>query len=174
MIRRRGRAASRGGGLNRLLKRSQFSADQTVDMRRTRPAADRGFTLIELLVVLLIMAVLITIGLGTFLAQRSKAEDADAKTSTVAAATAMTIYHGDHETYATATPAELAKIEISLGRARGLTVSGGATTFKVSVDSAAGGTFAIERLASGVLQRTCTQPGVGGCSSTVDALGDRW
>ena len=83
-------------------------------MLRSRLAADRGFTLVELLVAMLIIGILMAVGIATFLAQRSKAEDADAKTSAVTAAKAMTIYHDDNDTFAAATPADLAKIEPSL------------------------------------------------------------
>ena len=62
-----------------------------------------GFTLVELLVAMLIIGILIAVGIATFLARRSKAEDADAKTSAVTAAKAMTIYHEDNDTFATAT-----------------------------------------------------------------------
>lgn len=143
-------------------------------MRRPPLAAERGFTLVELLVVMLIIGILSAVGIGTFLNQRSKAEDADAKASASTAAKAMAIFHTEHDTYAGATAAELAKIEVSLGRADNLSVTGDDTTFTVSVDSAAGGTFSLAKQASGAIERECTQPGVGGCAGTPDAHGNRW
>jgi prepilin-type N-terminal cleavage/methylation domain-containing protein len=143
-------------------------------MRRPHPAAERGFTLVEILVVMLIIGILAAVGIATFLNQRSKAQDADAKSAASTAAKAMTIWHTDHDTYAGATQVELADIEVSLGRARNLTVTGDDSTFAISVDSAAGGAFSITKLASGAFLRDCSEPGVGGCAATADADGNRW
>jgi type IV pilus assembly protein PilA len=144
-------------------------------MSRSRLAGSEGFTLVELLVVILIIGVLAAAGLAAFLNQRGKAQDADAKSSVAAAAKALETWGTDHGGYAGATPLALARIEPSLGQARGLAVQATPTTYTVSVDSAGdGGTFSLERLASGETVRDCTHPGSGTCRDQPDAQGNRW
>jgi type IV pilus assembly protein PilA len=143
-------------------------------MIRSRLRADDGFTLVELLVAMLILAVLVAVGLGSFLAQRGKAQDANAKTSVVTASKAMLAYGTQKNGFADATPGALAKLEPSLGQARNLTVTSTQTTFTVSVDSAAGGAYSLEHAAGGVEKRDCTLPGTGACHADADAQGNRW
>ena len=47
-------------------------------------------------------------------------------------------------------------------------------TFTVTVDSAAGGAYSLERLSDGAIVRDCTQPGEGSCATDLDAQGNRW
>jgi prepilin-type N-terminal cleavage/methylation domain-containing protein len=144
-------------------------------MSRSRLAASEGFTLVELLVVILIIGILAAVGLGAFLAQRGKAQDANAKASVATAAKAMEAWNTEHSGYDGATPAGLVRIEPSLGQARNLNVESAPRTYTVSVDSAGdGGTFSIERRSTGELVRDCTHPGLGTCHDTADAHGDRW
>jgi prepilin-type N-terminal cleavage/methylation domain-containing protein len=146
-------------------------------MHRSRLRADDGFTLVELLVVTLIVGILAAIGLATLLNQRGKAQDAEAKTTVVTGAKAIEAYATDHGgDYADVTPGDLSKIEPSLGEARNLSVTSTATTYTVSVDSAAaeGAAFTIERIASGHSVRSCALPGIGGCGADADANGNRW
>jgi prepilin-type N-terminal cleavage/methylation domain-containing protein len=146
-------------------------------MLRSRLRADEGFTLVELLVAILIVGVLIAVGLASFLDQREKAQDAEAKAAAVTATTAMVVYSTQHDgTYTGATPAALVKIEKALGEARGLTVEATADTFNVSVRSASpeSTVFSVALSKEGASTRDCTNPGVDACRSELDANGDRW
>ncbi|WP_053226946.1 type IV pilin protein [Solirubrobacter soli] len=146
-------------------------------MVRSRLRADDGFTLVEMLVVTLIIGVLAAVALATFLNQRAKAQDAEAKTSTVTAAKAIEAYSTDYDgAYDGATVDELTKIEPALGKARGLAIDVNGHTFTVSVVSAAseGTVFSISRAADGLSTRDCTNPGTGGCHADLDAGGNRW
>jgi prepilin-type N-terminal cleavage/methylation domain-containing protein len=144
-------------------------------MRRPRSAADEGFTLVELLVVILIIGILAAIALPTFLNQRNKAQDTEAKTAVSTAAKAMEAWNTDHTTYAGATPADLVKIEPALSQARGLTVTSSDTAYTVTVDSVGdGGTFSLARADDGSVLRDCTNPGAGGCAANADGQGNRW
>jgi prepilin-type N-terminal cleavage/methylation domain-containing protein len=127
---------------------------------------ERGFTLVETLVVVLIVAVLASVALALFVNQRTKAQDAEAKTTAGVATRALLVWHQDHGSFSGAGIAQLARIEPTLATARGLVVSTTDTTYRVSVDSAAGpaggGPFEIEHR-TGRTERTCTAPGRGGC-----------
>ena len=146
---------------------------------RPRAADEAGFTLVELLVVILIIGVLAAIGIASFLNQRSKAQDSQAKVYATTAAKALEVWHTQHDTYVGATGAGLSGIEPSLSQAANLTLGTlGRTTFRVEVDSEAGtsggGTFTIDRQANGVVLRDCTNPGAGGCHANADVSGNRW
>lgn len=143
-------------------------------MSRQRLRAEDGFGLVELLVVVLIIGILVTVALPSLLGQRKRAQDANAKTVAVTAAKAATAYGTDDGVFDALDPAALIKIEPSLESANGLKAEGTGRTFTVSVDSAAGTTFSIERTADGELTRDCTRPGSEGCRATPDARGNRW
>jgi type IV pilus assembly protein PilA len=141
---------------------------------RDRSADEGGFTLIELLVVVFIIGLLAAIAISSFLSQRSKAQDAEAKQVIRTATHALQVFHMDHDTY-DAGIADLVKIEPSLRSARNLVVDGTLTTFDVAVDSASGqNTYTLTRAANGTVLRGCTAPGNGGCRDTPDGDGQLW
>src|SRR5689334_11525924 len=101
-------------------------------MRRARD--ERGFTLIELLVVILIIGILAAIALPSFINQRSKGQDANAKSYVRTAATAEETYYTDNQSY-TGTVSDPTNIESTLSN-----YPDGSTA--PSLGAASGGTLA--------------------------------
>ena len=79
-------------------------------LARIRDVED-GFTLIELMVVLLIIAILIVMGLPTFLGVRSRFEDRAAQQELRNGVLAARILFTDNATFVSSTPAGLFQIE---------------------------------------------------------------
>ena len=136
--------------------------------------SEAGFTLIELLVVMLILGILAAIALPAFFNQREKATDSQAKeyahSAQVAIETYATENGGSYSEPEEGTLAEtLESIEPTLKGAEELTaepVGTGATAGKgyiVSVESATGNVFSIERNVESKTALTCTAVGKAGC-----------
>ena len=132
---------------------------------RQRATDESGFTLIELLVVVLIIGILAAIAIPSFLSQRQKAQDAEAKTDARTAQTAEETYFTNENAY-TATPADLKKVERTLNTG-GLTLTAGGTgttaTFSAQATSKSGNTFKVNRAADGTVTRSCLPVGEGAC-----------
>jgi len=139
-----------------------------------RAQDEKGFTLIELLVVILIIGILAAIAIPSFLNQRSKGNDAEAKSSAVTAAQAVETYATDNNgSYAGATTTAIRAIEPTLSDAQGLALSNlSINTYTVTVqskrDTAGGVTFTLARNSTGQTARSCATGTFdrGGCSAT--------
>ena len=134
--------------------------------RLHRAKDERGFTLIELLVVVLIIGILAAIAIPSFINQRGKAQDSEAKSGARSAQTAMETFFTDNQTYVGGTPAALQGIEPALNNANGLATGNlAANTYTVSVTSRSSEAtvYSISRAANGTITRTCDDAGVNGC-----------
>jgi type IV pilus assembly protein PilA len=130
-----------------------------------RARDEKGFTLIELLVVILIIGILAAIAIPSFINQRSKGTDAEAKTAAKTAAEAQETYFTDNQSYTTSTT-DLTTIEPTLTDlgSRLEIEEGDADSYVVSVHADRDGNvveFKVDRDANGTTTRPCVVGGSG-------------
>jgi type IV pilus assembly protein PilA len=136
---------------------------------RERVQNEQGFTLIELLVVILIIGILAAIALPSFINQRSKATDAQAKSNARTAQEAMETYYTDNQTYVGADATALQTIEPALNNTPAPVVTtAAANNYALTTTSTSSTpvTFTITRATTGVVTRTCSPVSNGGCPAS--------
>lgn len=92
---------------------------------------DGGFTLIELMVVVLVIAILLTIAIPTFLGARQRGQDRAAQSNLRNVLTAAKVLFVDTGDYSTATVGNLEDIEPGLGYVDSTVVSASETSISV-------------------------------------------
>ena len=138
----------------------------------TKYRSESGFSLIELLVVILIIGILAAIAIPSFLNQRGKGDDAEAKSVVVTASRALETCATDNNgSYANCSAATLQDIESTLRDAGArLSIASGASDYSVIVTSKRDSntvTFTLSRSSNGTTSRKCSTGSAdrGGCSA---------
>ena len=129
---------------------------------------EKGFTLIELLVVILIIGILAAIALPAFLGQRSKGQDADAKSAARNLVSAVESFYATNQTYAGAgTSSDVTTSGVNgtgNGQASLAGTAADATSYTIVGNSASGNKFTISK-SGATVTRTCSTTSTGACPS---------
>ena len=137
-------------------------------LRERINSEEKGFTLIELLVVILIIGILAAIALPAFLSQRSKGQDADAKSAARNLVSHVESFYATEQTYvgaAASNDVTQSGLDIGGGAGQVEISAAAANTYTIIAHSRSGGNFTISKAANGLISRTCNKPGDGACPS---------
>ncbi len=139
---------------------------------RERATSEFGFSLIELLVVMLILGMLLTIAIPSFIGQKNRASDATSKVEARTAATAMEAYAADNlGAYDGATGAILHTIEPTVPASTTVTPVANCAFLGICyvvttpANSSTNNTYTLIKIVDGRLLSDCSQHGTGGCPS---------
>ena len=137
-------------------------------IRKSMEEKDQGFTLIELLVVMIIIGILAAIAIPTFLNQRNKAYDSQARSDVRSIQTEVETFYTDNQKYPTAvaagtgTAADTVYFKQSSGVSTPVLFASntaGAEAYCVSVKSQSGSFFVVKSGVAGVAKASA------GCTS---------
>jgi type IV pilus assembly protein PilA len=138
---------------------------------------EKGFTLIELLVVILIIGILAAIALPAFLGQRTKGQDAEAKSNARNLVSHMESCFTDKQTYAGCEAgSDVQTSGLPLGTAGGqvdvVDASQTADGYVINAESKSGTGFTITKSAGNFVKPyTCDNAGKGGCQGSGGGAG---